>query len=210
VERARRVLTEGGYQRQHPGEAGGAEPDLQPPSQRDARARPASSSRSDADATRASTRGSPLGTVLLALVGAGVLALLLLGLWRRTPPPPLFVGSAAPDPRAARQPSTALPEASTADALAAAGRHGEAIHVLLHAALGAIGAGTGGLDDATTSREALASAHVSGPAREALRVLVGGVEAWLFGGVTIGAEEYARCRDAFAELSGGASAQGNR
>jgi len=84
-----------------------------------------------------------------------------------------------------------------AEALAAAGRFGEAIHMLLLRTLEALAARRGALAPSSTSREILGAAALSGDARQALEGLVAAVEVSHFGGAAPGEGDWRSCLDAF-------------
>lgn len=135
-----------------------------------------------------------LRAVFWLAVAVGVAVLLgwllrsLSGL-RRDVAAPAAPGRAAP--RVGRAPLEA------AEALAAQGRFGEAIHVLLLRTLEALAARRGPLAPSATSREILRTAPLASEAREALQGLVAAVEVSHFGGAEPGAEDWRGCLEAF-------------
>lgn len=100
------------------------------------------------------------------------------------PPPP-------PDPAA-----LAARPLAQAEALAAAGRYGEAIHTLLLRTLEALSR-TARLPASLTSREIVARVPLPPKAREALAGLVAAVEVSWFGGADPGAAEWRACLERF-------------
>ncbi|HLJ64667.1 MAG TPA: hypothetical protein VKT70_11215 [Stellaceae bacterium] len=95
--------------------------------------------------------------------------------------------------------SPALPPAGIAEAdeLATRGRFGDAIHILLLYILAKL---RQQLPTSLTSREILARAELSNPARDALGVIVTEVELCHFGQREAGPEDYARCRLSYQNL----------
>ena len=89
-----------------------------------------------------------------------------------------------------------------ADALAAAGRFGEAVHLLLYRSVEDIeGRRPGLVRPAMTSRE-LAEAHdLPAVARGAFSHIARAVEISLFGGRSIDSDAWTACRSAYAELT---------
>ena len=159
---------------------------------------------------------SGLGDLLeiLAWVGAGAIALGVVvvavqmvvaavgegrhaGGSERTPAGAPGDGDSVPG-RAARPPAL-----SEAERLAAAGRYTEAVHALLVRALAALGARGGrAFPDSATSREILASSRLPPGQRVPLGVLVEPVERAVFGGATLGADDWERCHTAYRALEG--------
>jgi hypothetical protein len=92
-----------------------------------------------------------------------------------------------------------------AERLAAAGRHGEAIRILLLRTIEALRA-RGGFAIAAwmTSREIQRRAPLEAGSRDALAALVDAVERSRFGGREPGGDEYAACAGAYRALLGGA------
>lgn len=141
----------------------------------------------------------PMAAVLLwIVVGLTVVAGLVLlgrellagaGAARRSPQP-------AEDAAAVVLPPALLDDAGR---LAAEGRFGEAIHVLLLRTFEAIGRARR-LPASLTSREVLARAGLPEEARAALADLVGAVEQSRFGGAEPGPEEYRRCAASFERV----------
>ncbi len=118
-----------------------------------------------------------------------------------------------PPPNVARIEPVEPPEtASTgsdvpdAEALARAGRFGEAIHALLLRALDLVVRKTGTeLPTASTSREVLRTAKLPEEMRAPLRVLVQGTERAVFARDPLGSRDFEFCRDAFTRLGAAAA-----
>jgi hypothetical protein len=97
-----------------------------------------------------------------------------------------------------------IPSVEEASRLAAEGRYGEAIHVLLLAAFGQLALRSRRpLPPHWTSREALRALPLGPETQSTLRDLVAAVEGWLFGGLPVPPEEYERCRERYLRLTGG-------
>lgn len=89
-----------------------------------------------------------------------------------------------------------------ADALAAAGRYAEAIHLLLYRSVEDIdGRRPGLVRPAMTSRELARAQDLPMVAREAFSRIARAVEISLFGGRPIDADAWQQCRGAYAELT---------
>jgi len=140
-----------------------------------------------------------LGIVIVLLVGA-----LVRGVWERR-----WVASETE--RGRKGPGGAGGEAGDrlagwaelpeVDRLAAEGRFGEAVHVLLIRALVRLSEGRGrSFADSATSREILRSGALAPGEGPPLGRLVEAVERSLFGGTEVDAEEYERCRRAYGAL----------
>lgn len=136
-----------------------------------------------------------LGLVLriLAVLAAGALVSLAGGWLVRRLRPGVADVAAAPAP--APDGAAAIPFAS-AEALAAAGRHGEAIHALLLDTLAALSRAAR-LAPSLTSREIVARVALPARARDALAGLVAAVEVSRFGGAAPGPEDYRACLERF-------------
>jgi hypothetical protein len=104
---------------------------------------------------------------------------------------------AAPSAPGAEAPRVGRAPLEAAEALAAQGRFGEAIHVLLLRTLEALAARRGALARSATSREILRAAALGGEARSALEGLVVAVEVSHFGGAVPGEEDWRSCLGAF-------------
>ncbi len=92
------------------------------------------------------------------------------------------------------------------DRLAAAGRYGEAIHLLLLRTITGLTGSSASLAPSLTSREILAHVPFRPGARDELAGLVDAVEVSLFGGRAVAPSEYLDCRarfDRFATLQSG-------
>lgn len=151
--------------------------------------------RPQAPPPRLDLRFPALAKVLRVLAyGAALAIALLVAAWlvRRLRRAPRDVALPAASPAAA---PVAIPIAS-AEALAARGRHGEAIHALLLETLSALSRGAR-LAPSLTSREIVERARLPGRAREALAGLVVAVELSRFGGAEPGEGEYRACLDRF-------------
>lgn len=106
-----------------------------------------------------------------------------------------------PDAKAPVEPGAARADVGrrqlgAAEALAAAGRFGEAIHVLLLDTLEALSRASH-LAPSLTSREIVGRVPLPAPARDALSGLVSAVEVSWFGGDVPGEAEYRLCLDRF-------------
>jgi hypothetical protein len=118
------------------------------------------------------------------------------------------------DPSVARAnappaPSMPLIPLDDIEALAAAGRFADAIHLLLLRTIGALTKASASLPLSLTSREILAAVPFRPGAREVLAGLVDVVEVSLFGGRPVGEADYVDCRarfDRFAALQSGVAA----
>jgi Domain of unknown function (DUF4129) len=156
----------------------------------------------------AAARGAALlFEVVLICVLLGLLGALIVG-WlerRRRPAGDAEVALAAP---AAGGTAAASGGLADADRLAAAGRHGEAIHVLLLVAIDRLSRRTARPPAASrTSRELVRLLPLEGAARDAFAALVALVEKTLFGGLGAAAGDFATAREkALAALSADAAA----
>lgn len=91
---------------------------------------------------------------------------------------------------------------SEADALAAQGRFAEAVHLLLYRSIEDIeGRRPGLVRPAMTSRDLAEAEGLPGIARDAFSQIARAVEISLFGGRSIDAGAWQRCRGAYAELT---------
>jgi hypothetical protein len=91
---------------------------------------------------------------------------------------------------------------SEADALAAEGRFAEAVHLLLYRSIEDIeGRRPGLVRPAMTSRDLAEAEGLPGVARDAFSHIARAVEISLFGGRSIDAGAWQRCRGAYAELT---------
>jgi hypothetical protein len=132
--------------------------------------------------------------VWLAYAGAAILVVLaVVWLARRFGPRTEDVEVKPKDE--ARPRPVAIPTAD-AEALATAGRFGEAIHQLLLDTLGALSRAAR-LEPSLTSREIVARVPLAPRAREALGGLVAAVEISFFGGEAPGERDYRACRERF-------------
>ncbi|HUZ11356.1 MAG TPA: DUF4129 domain-containing protein [Caulobacteraceae bacterium] len=114
------------------------------------------------------------------------------GLFSRRPRPSLRREDWKPQPAAAR---ALLAEA---DALAAAGEYGEAVHLILHRSIEEIdGRRPRLVRPALTSREIAGLAEMPAAARATFTPIAELVERSFFGGLSVDAGSYARCRDAY-------------
>jgi hypothetical protein len=141
-----------------------------------------------------------LGWVLLAIIALAIAFFLIRWLmrrgWARADLP-------APHPAPAWQPSTEQARLllADADALAAAGRHADAVHLLLHVSIQEIGERRPGLvRPAFTSREIATLPALSPMARRIFFEIALVTEKSLFGAQSLGAAEFAQCRAAFEQF----------
>jgi hypothetical protein len=110
-------------------------------------------------------------------------------------------GDAADDLREA-QAGAARALLTEADALAAEGRFGEAVHLLLHRSVEDIeGRRPGLVRPAMTSRDLAEAQDLPPVARGAFNRIARAVEISLFGGRSIDARAWEQCRSAYAELT---------
>jgi hypothetical protein len=133
--------------------------------------------------------------VWLAYAGAAILVILAVVWLARRFGPGTDDVEVKPKDEAARPRPVAIPTAN-AEALATAGRFGEAIHQLLLDTLGALSRAAR-LEASLTSREIVARVPLAPRAREALGGLVAAVEISFFGGEAPGEPEYRACRERF-------------
>lgn len=105
-------------------------------------------------------------------------------------------GAELPAPAAAAPHRPVPIPVANAEALAAEGRFGEAIHQLLLDTLAALSRAAR-LAPSLTSREIVARVPLAPAAREALAGLVAAVEISFFGGAAPGPEDYRACRARF-------------
>ncbi|MEA2602170.1 MAG: hypothetical protein QOF89_3162 [Acidobacteriota bacterium] len=139
--------------------------------------------------------------VLLVVVGVLTLGWLVRALWQWTGRgrPGAVAGEAA-EAGAAAGPERD-PELEDASRLAAEGRHGEAIHALLLAAIHHFAARAHmQVPPSRTSRELSRLLPLGAEARVAFNELVRAVELFLFGGVAAGPEDYERSLARFRSL----------
>ena len=141
-----------------------------------------------------------LGWVLLAAIGLTLAFFLMRALmrrgWARADLPP-----AHPTPAWRMSPEQARLLLADADALAAKGRHGEAVHLLLHVSIQEIGDRRPGLvKPAFTSREIATLPALPPGARRIFFEIARVVERSLFGAQPLGAAEFAQCRAAFEQF----------
>jgi hypothetical protein len=138
------------------------------------------------------------GALVWVLVAAGALAVLafllrdLIGFGTKARPTPI------PTPDDATMRAVVVAPLRDAEALAAEGRFGEAIHVLLLRTLAALALrGRRNLPTSLTSREIIAEVQLPADADAALRGLVSAVEVSHFGGQEPAAAEWQLCLDHF-------------
>jgi hypothetical protein len=140
---------------------------------------------------------SSLANLLLWATGAVAIGLVALWLGREllgfAPAP---AGGADPGAAADARAAVVQRPLDDAEALARAGRFGEAVHVLLLRTLEALAAHTG-VPRSFTSREILRRIRLSTDAHDALAGLVVAVEVSHFGGQPPGETEFAACRARF-------------
>lgn len=117
---------------------------------------------------------------------------------------PLFrrAGTDEDDPLGQVEAGAARALLAEADALAAAGRFAEAVHLLLYRSVEDIeGRRPGLVRPAMTSRDLAEARDLPGAAREAFSLIARAVEISLFGGRSIDAGAWQQCRTAYAELT---------
>lgn len=138
---------------------------------------------------------------LVAVVVIVLLSLLAQGLLKRRRNAEAEVAMAQSEPaEAAAAPRPVLAEV---DRLVAAGRYGEAIHLLLLIAVDRLMRQRAqSLDDSLTSREILRRLRLPPPGRAALERLVLGTERFLFAEKAVDRSEFEACRKAFDLLEG--------
>jgi hypothetical protein len=141
--------------------------------------------------------GNALFYAILVVLGV-LLVAWLASEWRgrrRGAPPPVVRGNA---------PSAAPPMEPVVldeiDALARAGRYGEAVHLLLLRTIAALPKTTGAVPRSLTSREILRHVAFRPGAAEAMEGLVDAVEVSLFGGRPVSEPEYVECRARFERV----------
>jgi len=190
---------------------------------------PAVAERGDAERTSVDGRNAPsesgsdvpvMASPVLHAVGAAAVlaklviwvlaavALVLLAIWlasalegrRKAEAKPAAGAEDGDDPAASER--SWLP--GDAARLAAEGRYGEALHVLLLVAIGQIGERSPrGVEPSRTSRELVRVVPLSPDARRSFETLVRLVEVTLFGGLPAGAEEYDQGLAHFRTVTGG-------
>lgn len=137
----------------------------------------------------------------LAVAAAVVLIALAVRVLRNRPAVSGAAAEAAPEAAAAAplvSANAARVALGDADALAAAGRFGEAAHVLLACGVAAIGRRHPGLlRPAYTSRDITRLAGIPEAVRRTFGAIADTVELGLFGGRLLGEDDYARCRAVF-------------
>lgn len=205
AEEARKVLADPGYQRDLPGVG-----------ERTAK----KEERSPAEAGSSGGEGPVMASPVLQAAGAtamlarlviwvlGAVALVLLVIWVASAFKGRSKAEATPDAGrgdgdgpAANEPSWLPGDAAR---LAAEGRFGEALHVLLLVAIRQIGERSPrGVEPSRTSRELVRLVPLSPDGRRSFEALVRLVEVTLFGGVAAGAEEYDQGLAHFRAVSGG-------
>jgi hypothetical protein len=120
----------------------------------------------------------------------------LRGRWRRRKP------AAAPSPDWRPDANAAQALLDEADRLAAAGRFGEAVHILLFRSIEDIGARRPeAVRAALTSRDIVEAAPLSDTGRAAFRVIAEAVERSFFGGLPVVREEFERCRARYRDFA---------
>ena len=199
-----RVLAEGGYQTELPsaksggkgGKWSGADPTFEyKPRQR--------KQRREVEAGH-DTFGQVVAFLFYILIGAGVVALLI---WIITEMSGYWKDKPAADKPGKTAPPGAADAVTTkplgdAEALAAQGDFGRAIHVLLLTTLFELSAKLEQrLPDALTSREVLAQVTLNEAARGALGGLIDAVEVSHFGGQAPGEADYQRCVGQFRQFA---------
>ena len=149
------------------------------------------------------TNARTIEIALIVLAGAGLLWAAWALLW------PRWKARAAGPPAApewAPDTAAALALLEDADALAAAGRYGEAARLLLHRSVGEIAASNRGgrpdwLAPSSTAREIGASPRLPWRARQAFVVIAREVERSLFALTGLVREDWERARAAYAEFA---------
>ena len=163
-----------------------------------------------ASAAAAGAAGSRLFQLLLVCLVVGlVLALVVrwLARRRRDDAAAEAAGGAAAAPASAPAPA----ELDEVDRLAAAGRHGEAVHALLLLAIARLSRRLPRPPAASrTSRELARQLPLDAGARDAFAALVALVERTLFGGVAAGAAEFQAGREWYVAAVGGRGESGGR
>ncbi len=153
-----------------------------------------------------------LSYLLLAIAIGGFLLLVIYLLMKRTPLP---AASTATPPTATRvatiaptsEPVAPIGPIDDAERLAAAGRYGEAIHVILLRFLGELRhSAQVTMSDASTSREILRSGAVPPTMRGGLATVVGAVELCHFGGRNADEKLFRHCAQAYYETQPGHAA----
>jgi hypothetical protein len=137
--------------------------------------------------------------VRLVGVGAAVLAVLLFAAWlsRRL----TERGDSGSASEAGSAPTLDVGPLLDAEALAAQGRYGEAIHLLLLRTFEVLARRMGSrLAPGMTAREAVARLTLPGPARPALADLVEAAETTTFAGRAASESDYQRCAERFGIL----------
>ncbi len=151
-----------------------------------------------------------LGQIVLILLALAAVVLLVLGvlasLRRRS-----WEQAASQDTGSTFSPAGPLPfrpvTLGEAEAAAARGHYGEAVHLLLLHALGLLKRQQPrAVSKARTSREVLGRVRLPQLAQEALETLVGKTESWLFGGRELGEPDYRGCLEACRTLRQSSSA----
>jgi hypothetical protein len=181
---ARLVTAERGYQPALPFDAPPPEVASLPPPHHDSLPRP--------------SVFSGLAEFLLIAAGVGLVAVAVVVLvrsWQRSPPPERATPEPERAPAAGRRPES--PTLTAADELAARGRVAEAMHRLLLAVWGRLGASE---PASRTSRELRRSVRVAPAFGPDLDLLVRAVERTEFAGDDPDAEAYRRCRAAAERL----------
>jgi hypothetical protein len=137
--------------------------------------------------------------VRLVGVGAAVLAVLLFAAWlaRRL----AERGDSGSASEGVSTPTLDAGPLLDAEALAAQGRYGEAIHLLLLRTFAVLARRMGSrLAPGMTAREAVARLSLPGPARPALADLVDAAETTTFAGRSASESDYLRCAERFGVL----------
>jgi hypothetical protein len=139
----------------------------------------------------------PLATLLRILFWAGLAVLAVLAItWLVRRLGGLVRDAEAPAPPSPPRADVGRRQLGAAEALAAEGRFGDAIHVLLLDTLEALSRAAR-LAPSLTSREIVAGVTLPVRARDALSGLVGAVEVSWFGGAEPGEADYRLCVDRF-------------
>jgi hypothetical protein len=137
----------------------------------------------------------------VAIGGLIIVYMIVMELYRRRPRPRASAKAEAPAPKPEYRPAHARAQAllSEADRLAAEGRYSEAVRVLLHRSIEDIERAFATIiGPSLTAREIGALEPLSPQGRSVFGGIARAVELSLFGGRPLGAEDFARCREAYA------------
>jgi hypothetical protein len=211
AEKARAALADPRFQRALPPDREPSGAHLPPPPEPGSEEAPPAASEREEDAGSVmpllglgAVAGKVIFTVLLVVIVGLIVSWIAREVMARKgrsaalQPAPAATGTEAP----ARSPAMF----DDASRLAAEGRHAEAVHALLLAAIRHFAArAKTPVQASRTSRELVRLLPLSPDAREAFAELVATVELSLFGGGEVGAEDYERSRARFQALTGRAA-----